>query len=104
MAPRARSPSFQQGHISSFDLPPVISEDALVEEAAKELNILKESNTEKLFPPACLMMVRRTIAGNGKCLDCGCHAPDWATPTYGALLCINCSGRHRGFGVQVNSN
>merc|ERR1712151_968886 len=53
------------------------------------------------FPSTCLPLLRG-IAGNGKCVDCGAADPNWASVSYGILLCLNCSGRHRGFGVQTS--
>ena len=53
------------------------------------------------FPSACLSLLK-ALPGNGRCIDCGDHDPQWATVSYGALLCLNCSGRHRSLGVQVS--
>ncbi|OEU19566.1 Arf GTPase activating protein, partial [Fragilariopsis cylindrus CCMP1102] len=40
--------------------------------------------------------------GNLRCIDCGnCH-PDWASVSYGILLCVRCSGRHRSYGVATS--
>lgn len=54
---------------------------------------------ETHFPPACLQLLR-SIPGNNYCIDCGAQEPSWASVSYGVLLCLECSGRHRGFGVQ----
>jgi hypothetical protein len=53
------------------------------------------------FPTACLTMLK-SLKGNHRCLDCGEQDPQWATVSYGALLCLQCSGRHRSLGVQVS--
>lgn len=93
---------------NSHKMPPrdhysCIQTDTLQERAAVELEAMrcrgKASNLHRL-PPACLRLVK-SIPGNHKCIDCGSSHPEWATITFGALLCIECSGRHRGFGVQV---
>jgi len=42
-----------------------------------------------------------SLSGNSKCMDCGTFKPDWANVTYGVLLCVICSGRHRSYGVAT---
>ena len=44
----------------------------------------------------------RILPGNDKCVDCGSNHPQWASVTYGALMCLECSGAHRGMGVHIS--
>jgi len=53
------------------------------------------------FPPACRQLLV-DIEGNTRCLDCGDASPDWASVSYGALLCLGCSGKHRSLGVKTS--
>ena len=72
---------------------------SLLERAAMELKSIKR---DELVPfPSCCHKLMRSIPGNDRCVDCGSHHPDWASLSYGALICMNCSARHRSLGVQV---
>eukprot|EP00978_Attheya_sp_CCMP212_P015871 scaffold41034_cov45-Attheya_sp.AAC.3 len=51
------------------------------------------------FPAACFKLLH-TLPGSRKCVDCGEAHPQWASISYGVLLCLQCSGRHRSLGVQ----
>jgi hypothetical protein len=78
----------------------------LVKMASAELESLRAASDLKSrgycqFPTACLAMLKG-INGNHRCMDCGAHDPQWATVSYGALLCLHCSGHHRSLGVQVS--
>jgi hypothetical protein len=53
------------------------------------------------FPTACLQLLQ-SIPGNQNCVDCGKCNPDWASITYGVLMCLQCSGVHRSYGVQIS--
>jgi len=53
------------------------------------------------FPSACLHLLQH-IDGNHRCMDCGDLHPEWAAVSYGALLCLQCSGHHRSLGVHVS--
>lgn len=44
----------------------------------------------------------KRIPGNDKCADCGAPDPDWASLNLGILICIECSGIHRKFGVHIS--
>lgn len=80
-------------------------DDALLQRAVGELEEMKRKSRrgEELqpFPLACSELVR-ILPGNNRCIDCGNSHPDWATVSYGALICMQCSGRHRSLGVQVS--
>ena len=82
--------------------------DSLQERAAIELEAMRDCNTKQStklhpFPPACSLLLR-SLPGNDACMDCGARHPEWATVSYGALICLECSGRHRSLGVQVRDN
>ena len=39
---------------------------------------------------------------NQMCFDCGKTPAQWASVNNGVYLCINCSGNHRGYGVNIS--
>eukprot|EP00736_Rhodelphis_marinus_P013373 Rmarinus@m.14824 len=43
-----------------------------------------------------------TTPGNSTCADCGRSCPQWVSINHGTLMCIQCSGIHRGLGVHVS--
>ena len=54
------------------------------------------------FPMACRSLLHE-LDGNRNCVDCNtARDPEWAAISYGALVCIQCSGRHRSLGVAVS--
>jgi len=61
----------------------------------------QQNPTYHSFPPACLRLLQ-SIEGNQRCVDCGNVDPQWAAVSYGALLCLHCSGHHRSLGVTVS--
>lgn len=81
---------------------------SLIDMASSELEELRTGATKlenmrkfPQFPAACLSLLK-SADGNSRCVDCGAHDPQWASVSYGALLCLQCSGHHRSFGVQVS--
>jgi len=86
---------------------PIHVQVPLLEMASAELEKMRGQHCDapkfQSFPPACLTLLKST-KGNHQCVDCGEHDPQWATVSYGGLLCLQCSGRHRSLGVQVRSH
>eukprot|EP00429_Kryptoperidinium_foliaceum_P107726 CAMPEP_0176238042 /NCGR_PEP_ID=MMETSP0121_2-20121125/28161_1 /TAXON_ID=160619 /ORGANISM="Kryptoperidinium foliaceum, Strain CCMP 1326" /LENGTH=468 /DNA_ID=CAMNT_0017577505 /DNA_START=19 /DNA_END=1425 /DNA_ORIENTATION=+ len=44
----------------------------------------------------------RALPGNSVCCDCSNVNPQWASVSYGALVCLECSGQHRSLGVHLS--
>ncbi|KAL4221052.1 ArfGAP with coiled-coil [Mactra antiquata] len=72
---------------SSTDLSMSDNNDTPIDKKSKT-----QIQREKLF----------SIPGNTKCCDCGAADPRWASINLGIILCIECSGIHRGFGVHIS--
>ena len=39
---------------------------------------------------------------NKKCCDCNAKFPQWASASFGILICMNCSGKHRFLGPNIS--
>jgi len=91
-------------------------QNKIEEDNKKRLQLLASSELEKIknassrscisssyhqIPPTCFEIIR-SIPGNNTCIDCGASNPDWATVSYGALICMICAGRHRSLGVNCS--
>ncbi|KAL7529268.1 hypothetical protein ACHAXR_002874 [Thalassiosira sp. AJA248-18] len=45
----------------------------------------------------------RSLLSNNVCVECGNPSkPDWASVTYGIVLCLDCAGVHRGLGTHLS--
>merc|ERR1712151_119469 len=44
----------------------------------------------------------KLLPGNDKCADCPTKSPQWASLSFGVLVCLECSGKHRGLGVHIS--
>mmetsp|Transcript_13188 Transcript_13188/g.18897 ORF Transcript_13188/g.18897 Transcript_13188/m.18897 type:complete len:335 (+) Transcript_13188:199-1203(+) len=100
-------------HLSSSN-----KSNELLQLAAHELETMKQpkkhestknqpaahiSNTnEQSFPPACLRLMS-SLPGNLTCIDCHSRTDiSWASVSFGCLMCLQCSGKHRSLGVQTS--
>lgn len=78
----------------------------LLKEVSADLEKMKTKDCSKdnslhRLPPACFEIIR-SLPGNKSCVDCKAKNPDWATVSYGALLCMNCAAKHRSLGVNYS--
>ena len=75
--------------------------DSVMQMVSAELDQLRLRGTAR-FPPLCRSVVR-SLPGNRSCMDCGAPNPEWASISHGCLICLQCSGRHRSYGVQTST-
>jgi len=64
----------------------------------------KSENPAAEAPPldAHSFFVKSAARGEQCCADCSIPDADWATLSYGAYLCVDCAGKHRGLGVHLS--
>ncbi|EFO19793.1 GTP-ase activating protein for Arf containing protein [Loa loa] len=67
----------------------------------KQINDGIPDSASTLHHESLLAELRR-IPGNDVCADCSIESPKWASINLGVLLCIECCGIHRSFGVQIS--
>jgi len=44
----------------------------------------------------------KILESNRRCIECSAIDPQWASPTYGILICMECSGKHRSLGTHLS--
>ena len=74
--------------------------DSVMQVVSAEIDQLRLRGAAR-FPPLCRSVVR-SLPGNKSCMDCGAPNPEWASISHGCLICLQCSGRHRSYGVQTS--
>lgn len=96
-------------HSSSYDdsSESSLDEDTVNSASSADLQISRKNTTgheadpNGSFPPSCLRLVSN-LPGNNRCIDCGDPNPQWASISYGVVLCLYCSASHRSLGVSVS--
>ena len=48
------------------------------------------------------MKLLARVPGNNGCFECDNKIAEWASVTLGILLCVDCAGVHRSFGVGTS--
>ena len=61
-----------------------------------ELEIVKPEIRDEIMKEIC------SIPSNKTCFDCGSRSPTWSSPYLGILICMECAGRHRGYGTHIS--
>lgn len=51
---------------------------------------------------ASTLATLHAIPGNDACADCFVSHPQWASVSHGTLICLKCSGAHRGLGTHIS--
>ena len=64
------------------------------EDAEAEAEAETEEETETALSGSVVASVL-ALAGNDECVDCAAMGPEWASVSFGVLLCVDCAGAHR---------
>ncbi|KAJ3042698.1 hypothetical protein HDV00_006755 [Rhizophlyctis rosea] len=75
------------------------SRDVWMEGGKVDMSKMEKETNE---PPKVLDLIWEIDEGNKLCADCGAKAPVWASLNLGCVVCIECSGYHRGLGVHIS--
>jgi len=47
--------------------------------------------------------LKEIVADNVACVDCGAEETEWASLSFGTLVCLTCAGFHRSLGTHLTS-
>ena len=76
---------------------------SLLSTAASELESIRcvPLHQAANFPRACRALLY-SIEGNDRCFECNSIDVSWASISHGIVLCLQCSGRHRSYGINTS--
>ncbi|KAL2478226.1 putative ADP-ribosylation factor GTPase-activating protein AGD11 [Forsythia ovata] len=93
--------SIQQGNAETNNVSGHCLYDLLrMETSAKWDQRQKEWNNSSSSPQGRLKSLL-SESGNRLCTDCGSRDPKWVSLSFGAFICIKCSGVHRSLGAHI---
>jgi len=66
-------------------------------EKVRSYSIIHDLNQKEIFETLKLKSDK-----NRRCIECDAPDPQWASPTYGIFICMECSGKHRSLGTHIS--